>query len=111
MSELQSLLSVVSFLAVLPDIVILAMSGLYMSRSKRTDAKLLFSGSLIHFLVRIFYFVIPYITVMRYDDGYSDLQTLYFIAGAVSFVGSVLFCTGLVMLIQFVLGKLSQQQV
>jgi hypothetical protein len=93
----------------LPEIVILAMSAVYMSRSNRLEGKLLFAGSLIHLFVRIFYFVIPYVTVVNYDDGgTNNMQTLYFIAGMITFVGSIVFCIGLVMLVQFALSKLSK---
>lgn len=111
MSQLHSLLSIVSFLSVLPDLVTLAMSALYMSRSKRLEGKLLFTGSLIHMFVRIFYFMIPYMLIMDYDEGGGDTQEVLFaIANLVSFAGSIVFCAGLVMLIQFALGKVAQSK-
>jgi hypothetical protein len=109
MSQLHSILSIISFLSVLPEILILAMSALYMSRTNRLEGKLLFTGSLIHLFVRVFYFIIPYIALMNYDDGGTDnMQTLYLIAGIASFAGSIIFCVGLVKLIQFALSKISQ---
>jgi predicted permease len=106
MYQLQSALS---FLGFLPELVILIMAGLYMTRSKRNDAKLLFTGSVIHLLTRIFYFIIPFLTVMKYDNGDRDyMQNVYFFAGVVTFIGSVIFCIGLVMLIQSTLRKLPQ---
>ena len=108
-SGMYQLQSIVSFLGFLPEFVILIMAGIYMSRSKRNDSKLLFTGSLIHLLVRIFYFVIPFLTMMDYaNGGPGDMQNIYFFAGVVTFIGSVIFCIGLVMLIQFALSKTAQ---
>jgi hypothetical protein len=107
MIPFQSLLSV---FGALPEVVVLIVAGMYMSRTKRIDAKLLFAGSTIHVLVRLAYLLFPLLSVIQYESsGIDSMQNFYTITGVISFLGSVLFCVGLVQLIQFALTTVSKQ--
>lgn len=77
----------------------------YLRRLKTVDGQLLFIGSLIGLIVRVFYVVIQYVIAV---GNFSAIQIgmYYSIAGMVALVGSVFFCIGLVLLIQRIVKSL-----
>lgn len=105
-----SFASLFSFAGLITEIVVFAACVNYMSRSKSTASKLLFFGSLISILVRIFYIALSYFTtVISALSDYSAMGTYYSLAGVFSFAGSLLFCIGFVLLIQQVIGTFHQK--
>jgi hypothetical protein len=87
------------------EIVVFVTCLMYMTRSKTTDSRLLFIGALIGLIVRGFYLTLPYM-MNSTDSGYRPMETFYGLASLFSFVSSVFFCIGLVMLIQRIVKSL-----
>jgi hypothetical protein len=99
MSSSQSLLSLVGFI---PELIIFIACINFMVQSKSSESKLLFTGALVGMLVRLFYVLIPYLML---TSDYQSTASYYTLAGAIGLIGRVLFCVGLVLLIQRVLGN------
>jgi ABC-type cobalamin transport system permease subunit len=87
------------------EIVIFVTCLMYMTRSKTTDSRLLFIGALIGLIVRGFYLTLPYMMTST-DSGYRPIEMFYGFASLFSFVSSLIFCIGLVLLIQRVIKTL-----
>lgn len=102
-----TLTSLFSLLGIIPDIIILAVTFNYFSKARTRDAAFLFIGSLLHIFVRILYWAIPYFSMMSDNDPY-EIQNYFAIPSAVAFIGGVIFCVGLVMLLQRVIANLKQ---
>lgn len=102
--------SVMAFLGILPELVILIVAFMYMSRTKRLDGKLIFVGSLAHVLVRLTYLAVPFFSVLQYEQGSVEtIQQFYSITGFISFIASIIFAVGLVQLMQFVMNVLTKR--
>jgi hypothetical protein len=72
-----------------------------MSKVNSVDSKLLFIGSLASVIVRVFYLVLPYLTLYTANSSdYEAMEKYYTLAGLFSFVGYLFFCIGFVLLIQ-----------
>jgi hypothetical protein len=97
-----------SFLSFLPEAVVLIVAGKYMVDYKRSDIRMIFIGSLIHVLVRVAYFVITAFSIVSFDSGsgITSIQNFLFITGILTFIGSVVFCAGLLRLMKAVIIKL-----
>jgi hypothetical protein len=102
-----SLQPVLSFLGSLPDLIILIMCISYLMKSKTTDAILLFAGSLIHIIVRIFFAFIPYLSIIS-NSGTDSMIGFYTLGNGLALIGSILFCFGIVMLIRRMIAMLPQ---
>jgi hypothetical protein len=102
MFSLQPLLS---FLGFLPDVIVLVMCISYLTKSKTTDAILLFAGSLTHVVVRIFFALIPYLALIN-DSGTEQMMGFYTFGNFLSLLGSILFCFGMVILIRRMISML-----
>jgi hypothetical protein len=94
--------SIISFLGFFPDVIVLIMCITYMSKKRTTDSVLLFIGSATHVLIRLFYLVIPYLSMVS-DSGTDSLMGFYTIGSFASLISSIIFCAGIVMLISRVL--------
>ena len=105
---MNSLLSAVSFLGLIPELVMLIVTFMYVTKAKSSDSALLFTGSLIHMITRISYMVIPYLTIMASDTNVMSVQNYYLIPSVLAFIGSVVSCIGLLMLIQKVTANIKQ---
>jgi hypothetical protein len=92
-----------SVAGLITEIVIFVTCLTYMTRSKTTDSRLLFIGALIGLIVRGFYLTLPYLMV---SPESRPIEMFYSFASLFSFVSSVFFCIGLVMLIQRVVKSL-----
>jgi uncharacterized membrane protein len=96
---------VLSFLGFLPDVIILVMCVSYLTKSKTSDAVLLLAGSITHIVVRIFFALVPYFSIVS-DSGTDSMMGFYTFGNFLSLVGSILFCFGLVILIRKVISML-----
>jgi hypothetical protein len=96
--------SIIAFLGFLPDLLVLIFCISYLSKAGTSDATLLFLGSLIRLLVRVFYFVMPYFAML--GDSSESIREYISVVGAVGVLGSVLFCAGFVILIKRVTSTL-----
>jgi hypothetical protein len=94
-----------SVAGLITEIVIFVTCLTYMTRSRTTDSRLLFIGALIGLIVRGFYLTLPYLMVSS-DSGQRPMEMFYGFASLFSFVSSVFFCIGLVLLIQRVVKSL-----
>lgn len=102
--------SVIAFLGIIPEFVILIVAFMYMSRTKRLDGKLIFVGSLINVLVRLTFLAVPLFGVLEFEQGSIEtVQQFYSITGFISFIGSVIFAIGLVQLLQFGINLLTKR--
>jgi hypothetical protein len=99
MFSIFSLLSeALSFVGLITEVIVFVGCVMYLSRTKTSDSRLLFIGSLIGLIVRVFYFLIPFLT--SYGSGYDSMSTIIGIGSFLSFVGGLLFCIGFIRLIQ-----------
>lgn len=81
------------------------MSILYLTKSRTTDAVLLLAGSITHIVVRIFFALIPYLSII--NDTHTDgLMGFYMFGNLLSLLASILFCFGIVMLIKRMISML-----
>lgn len=97
---------VLSFLGFFPDLIVLIVCISYLIKFRNIDGVLLFAGSIIHIIVRIFFAVVPYLSVVQGSDT-NGMMELYAFGNFLSLIGSILFCFGIVMLIRKVMALLT----
>jgi hypothetical protein len=86
--------------AIVPQLVIFSASIMYIIKLRRIDSLLLFIGSFIGILVTGFQFIIkPFVqTENPLDSIELDIRIMNYI-GPISFLGSLAFCVGFLLLI------------
>lgn len=99
--------SIIGFLGIFPDLLILIICISYLAKARSSDAMLLFIGSLIRVLVRLFYFVMPYF-VSNVDSPADRVREYYSLGNVAALIGSILFCVGFVLLIKRVTSTFTQ---
>jgi uncharacterized membrane protein len=80
------------------EVVIFTACVMYRSRTKTVDSRLLFIGSLIALLVRVFYVASPLLA--NYESTYDSMTMIFIIGNLFSFVGGLLFSVGFFRLVQ-----------
>ncbi|WPO84309.1 hypothetical protein SD427_08230 [Chryseobacterium sp. JJR-5R] len=91
-------LSVFSIISLAIPLIMLVISTFYASRQLNTEAVLLVSGSGIVFIVAVFFIFMPYLMQSR-NMAVEIVNVYYGIAGAVNFIGGLLFAIGFLMLV------------
>lgn len=94
-----------AFAGLITEVVIFIGCVMYLSRTKTPDSRLLFIGSLIGLIVRVFYFLMPFLAI--YESGYESRAIVYGIGSFFSFAGRLLFCIGFLRLVQSLTKKQS----
>ncbi|MBE9598464.1 hypothetical protein [Pedobacter sp. MC2016-24] len=95
---MDSIMSLLSFSAILPPLLIFIASCFYLSKIVKADAVLIFVGSGIALLVTVFFTLMPSFIHNR-NIPVSGMSFYYSVAGIVSLIGGVCFATGFFILI------------
>jgi hypothetical protein len=99
-----------SLAGLLTEAVIFVACIYYMSRAKSTDSWLLFIGSFAGIIVRVFYLILPYLTLYSANSSdYQAMEKYYTLAGLFSFIGYLFYCIGFVLLIQRITGSVTNK--
>jgi hypothetical protein len=103
---LTSLLSLTTFI---PPLFIFIASCYYLSKSARTDAVLLLTGSGIGLLVTVSLSLMPRFVQSRYMP-FTEASQYYAIIGLISFLGGICFAVGFFMLVTNMINAYKQKK-
>lgn len=95
---MDSIMSLLSFTALVSPLLIFLASCFYLSKSAKADSVLLFVGSGIAFLITVFFTLMPRFVQSR-NLPLSELSLYYSIAGIISLVGGICFAVGFFLLV------------
>ncbi len=91
-------ISAFSIISLAAPLITMIISIFYASKRLNTEALLLVSGSVVVFIVAVFFSFMPYLIQSR--NMPVELISVYFgIAGIITFIGSILFAIGFFMLV------------